>query len=353
MSLRRWAQHIDQLRYYAIQSGPNPVAYRLPDPVSNPGILPPHEEYRFLPWQDLLSEQSTPGLSLAQSEVEYLGRVDGGTGGVRIRRRWDIDSILIHIDSLAVHRQGFNLSFVMPYLRRIVQDQHITVDGRRQLHTHKHGLLGSGVLTQGARLSTYIVFPYMPLTTDSTQLSRAEQCFWLDEILLPALREVCPSDEIQHCPLSALDAQCQAGAKAERVVKGRHEPIHLQICLSEVRLGPLWESIRRRIDEPIRRARSPSSTPFQPYRDPILFVCGHGVKLLFKADTVAQARTGIGAFLDIGFHSNRLHPDQVWLDLGLEDMPQTPADGEPGKSRFSPPRGVMDSFPDYNLTEMR
>ena len=210
------------------------------------------------------------------------------------------------------------------------------MDGRPQLHLHKHGLLGSGVLTQGVHLSTYIVFPYMPVTTSSTQLTWAEQRFWLDEILLPALWEVCPSDEIQHCPLSALDAQCRARANAERVVKGRQQPIHLQVYLSEERLGPLWESIRRRIHEPIRRGRSPSSTPFQAYQDPILFVCGHGVKLLFKADTLAQARTGISAFLDSGFHSNQLHPDQVWLDLGLEDVPHTPANGEPGESRFSP-----------------
>lgn len=268
----------------------------------------------------MLSAQSDiPPLSFAESEREFLGRQ---TQDIHIRRVWDIDSLMIRLESLAVHRHGFNLSFIPSWTRRVTQPHHFTIDGW-EVSKKKHILLGSGIAAQGSRLSTYIIFPHMPLDSDVTQLSDREQAFWVEQIVLPSLRAVGRSDEIHHYPHTFADVKCRAYAKQEQLIKGTHQPINLDTFLPEAKLAPVWEEILRRIHDPIR-GRASDEAQFRPYQDPVIFVSGHGLKLLFKGETLADVKTQIVGALDTYFYRDRLHGDDVWLDLGIEDVPETP-----------------------------
>jgi hypothetical protein len=295
-------------------------------------LLHLHEKHRYLPWQTLLSTQSgIPPLSLVESEHEFLTRHERD---IHVRRVWDIDSLMARLESLAVHRQGFKLSLTASWTRRVAQPHYFTIDGW-EVYKKKHVLFGSGIAAQGSHLFTYIIFPYMPLDSDVTQLSDSQQEFWFDRIVLPSLHAVARPDEIHHYPHSFEDAKRRAYATQERVIKGTRQPINLEVFLPEAKLAPVWEEMLRRIHDPIR-TRAPDEAQFRAYQDPVIFVSGHGLKLLFKGETLAHVRTEIIGALDIYFHRDRLHGDEVWLDFGIEDVPETPPN--------SPDRGTYLKF---------
>ena len=160
-------------------------------------------------WKSLLAggEEEILRLSFPLSEIESPEL------NYEIQRRWDIDSFIAHAATLGVHRGGFSLSYKPSYLRRIVQNQRVTICGY-QVHKLKQLRLGHGLLAGGFGYDCHVFFPHMPLGKgQSTHLSNSAQSIWLDHIVLPSLRATCPPDIVQHHPCSFADANFKANVK--------------------------------------------------------------------------------------------------------------------------------------------
>jgi hypothetical protein len=77
-----------------------------------------------LPWQAQLSAgDDAPTLSIAKTEDFFLD--SPAAAGLRILRRWNVDSFVARVISLGVYRHGFRFSYLPPFLSRETQDQHV------------------------------------------------------------------------------------------------------------------------------------------------------------------------------------------------------------------------------------
>ncbi|KAJ9649808.1 hypothetical protein H2199_000587 [Coniosporium tulheliwenetii] len=82
-------------------------------------------DFRNVPWRPLLAGERRPS-EAKQSRFQGTDR--------DIDRRWDVDSFIARVTTLAVHRGGFDLAYRPPFLRRITQNQRVRINGH---HIHK------------------------------------------------------------------------------------------------------------------------------------------------------------------------------------------------------------------------
>ena len=113
-------------------------------------------DYRHIPWQSLLAggDENPPKLSFLKSENRFKGPE------IQIRRRWDIDSFIARVTTLAAHRGGFNLAYRPPFLRRITQNPRIRIQGYK-VHKLKQLRLGEGLAAGGFGYECHVFFPHM------------------------------------------------------------------------------------------------------------------------------------------------------------------------------------------------
>ena len=242
------------------------------------------------------------------------------------------------MDSLVAFRNGFTLSLLAFYTRRVTQRQHIRFDGW-EVYQKKHAFLGTpaGSAAFGLRLQAHIVFPNMSVDA-STQLTDQEQERWLDRVLLPELRAIGSSDELHHYLFSFQDIKRRAQTNQEQRISGRHQALDIQVHLAEDKLAPLWTKILHIISDSIRNEGGRFS-PLRAYQDPALVVSGHGLKLLFKHDSPAAVKDRLFTVMEACFNHQYYREDQIWVDLGMEDVPARPYDHpQPGAYRGLIPR---------------
>jgi hypothetical protein len=251
---------------------------------------------------------------MAKAEQEYLTQPDSAE--VKIQRSCDVDSFLARITTLHAHRGGFNLGYYPPFVRRITQDQQIRIQGRK-VHQLKNLRFGSGVFSQGFNYDCFVFFPRMPtkMNTD-THPTDVQQAFWIDRIVLPALRESCPNHVIQHHPRSFAEAKARAQVKQEALMKGTKQALDPRYLIPEEFLAGFWSEV-------LERVRTMDTEQGNEYQDLFLMVIGHDLKLVHGALSGDQTRARFFRYIDTCF---RFQPDifpveDCWLDLGWEDTP--------------------------------
>ncbi|KAJ9655921.1 hypothetical protein H2201_008702 [Coniosporium apollinis] len=287
-------------------------------PLDLPTIASRNEDpndHRHIPWKPLLAggDENPPKLSFQKSESRFK------TPDIQISRRWDIDSFIAGTPTLAVHRGGFNLAFRPPYLQRITQNPRIRIQGH-ETQKLKQLRLGQGLAAGGFGYECHVLFPHMVVKKrGETHLSNRAQRVWIDHIVLPALKRSCPSDVYQHHPHSFLDADCKARVKQECFATGTGQAMDIRYVIPESYLDTFWAEVQRLSYEHAGDGRVPRDA----FRNPVLVISGHGLKLFTKRDTLEQARNDFLSHLNQCFHfdTERLPPEDCWLDLGLEDTP--------------------------------
>ena len=106
--------------------------------------------YRWL--DSLAGGEHPPRLCLERSSL--------AKGSFRLSRTWDLDAFILPVNSLAAHKEGFQLSYYPRYTKMITQDWHVLVKGY-EARACKHIRLGRGMYSMG--WDTYVFFPRRPL----------------------------------------------------------------------------------------------------------------------------------------------------------------------------------------------
>lgn len=285
-------------------------------PLDLPTIASRNEDsndHRHIPWQSLLAggDENPPKLSFSKSENRFEGR------DVRIHRRWDVDSFIARATTLAAHRGGFNLAYRPPHLRRITQNPRIRIQGH-QIQRLKQLRLGQGLAAAGFGYECHVFFSHMAVQKGGeTHLLDRAQAVWVDHIVLPALEHSCSSGVYQHHPHSFADADFKARIKQECFTTVTGQAMDIRYVIPESCLDAFWAEIERLSYEHPGDGRVPRDA----FRNPFLVISGHGLKLYTKRDTLELARNDFLRHLGqcVNFDTERIPPENCWMDLDLED----------------------------------
>jgi hypothetical protein len=321
MSLDEYCGYHLDLSYHDVESAPageHSQRRLLPHPLQSQSLLSCDENSSRFPWRLLLAGgDDPPRLSLVKAEQECLGLP--GVTGLKIQRSCDVDSFLARITTLAAHRGGFNLAYYPPFLRRITQNQYIKIHGYK-VHKMKNLRLGTGAFSQGLNYDCHVVFPHMPVPSKAeTHLTDIQQAFWIDRIIVRALRHTCPNHIIQHHPRSFGDAKAKAVVKQEAFFQGSKQAMDPRYLIPEEFLSIFWEEVLRLVEaavvaEPERGGE---------FRDLFLVVSGHDLKLIHGSSSGERTRSRFLHYLDtcFDFQPDIFPEDDCWLDFGWEDTP--------------------------------
>jgi hypothetical protein len=238
-----------------------------------------------------------------------------------------VDSFIARVTDFHAYRSGFKLFYIASFLLHESQSQHLKLDGGCEIHLCKNLCLGFGVLAEGS-FRTFVVFRYMSTAKTGTHLTEEEQEFWIDEIVLPVIRQTYESDVIQHLPHSYAAAKRKAYVKQEKHLSGAQHAINLYAILPDDGLGQFSANLQEYIRAGIQRAPE----RFRPYQDPLFVVTGHDLKLKFKRNMIAEQRATFLQFLRtcFRFRPEYFPEEDCWLDLGIEDTPTAGSCGSSG-----------------------
>jgi hypothetical protein len=269
----------------------------------------------LLPWRKLLAggTGNIPKLSFCKSERGF-SRAD-----CTIQRRWDVDSFIARATTLAVHRGGFSLNFKPRFLNIIKQNQRVLIQGY-QIHKLKQVHLGRGLLAAGFDYNCHIFFPHMP-QSETTQLKNEVLSIWVDRIIIPALKSACPTDVLHHMPRSYLHADGKANVKHEAFITSTGIAMDVRYTIPEKYLDKLWSQILQGANDFIGEGKVAADA----FSEPFLVISAHGLKLSTKEDTCAATCEGFRTHLNQCFHTDagQFAWEDCWLDLGVEDVPNT------------------------------
>lgn len=200
--------------------------------VARHGRLPTYtpETVGAVNWQYLLAGVSSldrsdrpdplqPTNSQMSLERSCLYHTPQGHGVLAVERWWDIDAVLMPLHSLQAHRHGVQICYSPRFGSTISSDLHtpVTPAGIRPVNC-KHIRLFRGVGATG--FSTYICFPNLPVAhtrragrQDILQrctLTKDEQTYLIDRVVLRAIRAVYPSRITNHHPRTWREANDRA-----------------------------------------------------------------------------------------------------------------------------------------------
>lgn len=275
---------------------------------------PRHPDGRQIDWQEMLcseTEDTDPAiLNIANSEFDFLDKFKPDP--VQVRRQWDVDSFIARVTTLAVHSKSFYLSYRPSFLKRITQNLQVSLNGL-EVHKYKNIEFGFGALT-AKEYHCHVVFPKMVLGHDrNTHLSVAIQTRWFDEIVIPSVNAVCPTDVLQHHPRSYADAVTKSEIKKEIYPGSIDKAISLHGVIQHCYLQDVWNEI-------VRLASRPKMSEFNGL---FLIISGHDLKHSTKQPTALRCRENFLSDLQRSFHCfpDNFPPEDCWLDLGIEDTP--------------------------------
>ncbi|OJD30059.1 uncharacterized protein BKCO1_670002 [Diplodia corticola] len=182
-----------------------------------------------VPWEEILAgggegENPLPSLSLLESELEEEELRDAPVG-----RSWDVDSFIAEINGLSAYREGFKLAYRPPYMRSIKQNQRVLIRSRK-LHRTRQLRLGTGT-SSSTFYNCHVFFPNMPVWNEEVHVSDVFQKEWIDRIVAPSLRLVCPPDVVQHHPVSFQDADNKSKVRRQDFVSGTSAAIDVQYTI--------------------------------------------------------------------------------------------------------------------------
>ena len=326
-------------RYLTLRRWVNGIRRDCPNPFRSTTIddsIYQLDEQGPIPWKDILGaelhvedldnedelHQQQPYLSLHDSQPT------NSEGVLRSfpfspQRTWDIDAIILRVKSLNVFQTRLNIDYLPSYTLNFHRDAHVRIRGRRP-DRMKHLCIGTTPSAQHFRL--YIFFPELPVTAGAKEsyLNLDEQQVWVDDILLPALRVVCPANVVQHHPHSFEEARTKALGYQREGSSGKDRYIHRMSYVVDAKfLGPLWEKIRSLTY--LREAApdlAPGGRPLRAqFTDPILMLWSYGTKLSFRDASPVACRDKLEQDLRMVFNEEEIDWRKAWVDLAYEDTP--------------------------------
>ncbi|KID81132.1 hypothetical protein MGU_11489 [Metarhizium guizhouense ARSEF 977] len=227
----------------------------------------------------------------------------------RLQRTWDVDSIICYSLCLSINR-GLYVSYFPQVSRNIHSSVHVYHQGK-PLHSIPHLRLGSG--RQSPQFGVYVFFPGITHANRTTSyLTNDERRLWIDKLLLPAIRSLCPLDVIQHHPRSYDDAESKAHSRRREACSGamRHD-IDMHHYLPQEYLEPIWRHIVI--------ASGSASPDLTMFRDMFIILSAKNIKLEARSSTFQGCRNNTIAHLRKVLDWSKADLSNTWIDVGLED----------------------------------
>ena len=254
---------------------------------------------------------------------------------VSVKRCWDIDALILPLTSLAAHRFGFQFIYNPRFTKTLTQSWHTPV-GRSRIHGTKCKHLRIGRALGASEFDTYLFFPSLPLNNAGTNrsrrskkpkreqlyLTREEQTYWIDSVVIPALREVYPQDILQHHPRSFTEASSRSRARQkENVTAVDRSFSELAYFLpnndrTDRSLQPedppdlarLWDAIKQRL----------RANPL--WSDAQLVAVTYGCKTQYRKQALPQLQDLLERNLTDRFDRSFIDFPFVFVDLAYEDI---------------------------------
>ena len=228
----------------------------------------------------------------------------------KIERTWDIDSFMARITTLAAHKRAFRLAYKPHFIQRITQSDRVSF-ADCEAHKTMQLRLGCSVADAGYHIDTHILFPLWPVY-NTTHPSDESQSLFYDIIIFPSLRSVCPNDVLHHHPGDYSEVEGKASVKREINIARSGYPIDPKYIAPHRHLAAFWSEVLRRLSNGPRN-----------FRDPILILAGHDLKLITKESTAGEARARFLNALEDLYDTRQeiMPPQEAWLDFGAEDVP--------------------------------
>ncbi|KAJ9655720.1 hypothetical protein H2201_008738, partial [Coniosporium apollinis] len=204
---------------------------------------------------------------------------------------FDIDAFVAEAASFEALR-GFRFSYYPKAVQNLDKPIHIWFHGR-QLHQCRHIRFGEALHAQSFWI--YIGFPRMPRTRE-TYLTEVQHALWIDEVVLPSLREVLPPTSMQHLPPSWAHGASKMKAKHNehktRDVGGT-DPIHYPV--KEQYMPGLWERMREKL----------SKSCLAEFRGMFMVIQAYGTKLVWNDSNFSRLRddfkTSLNSIVNIDY----------------------------------------------------
>jgi hypothetical protein len=299
-----------------------------------------HVDWKSLYGAKDLLHRDRGQLNFKLSQDEAFRRLGGR---ISLKRRWDVDSVMFRTTTLGVFNEGVELCFFPPFDRSIKQDPNVTFNGCK-VHDCKNLLLAYGGASL-IRWDCHLVLPKIQKTSrfDTRQLTHEQMAFWVDKILLPAVRAVCDGDKTNHLPRTFAEVRNRAYTRGETTVvnhyqkagptDGSVETVGIGLSragkyasigcyLQQEDLDEVWKEVLATIQ---RGLASDSDARFADFEGCFLVVSSHGTKMATKGrdHTLNSARTKFKALFDRAFDTRPeiIPREDFYIDNGHEITP--------------------------------
>lgn len=267
----------------------------LPDSMTESKHAPLPSAGEDLFWKKVLTGgDCPPKVNIAKSH-----RVDPDLSVI-----FDIDAFIAEAASFEAVR-GFRFSYYPKAVQNLDKPIHIWFHGR-QLHQCRHIRFGEALHAQSFWI--YIGFPRMPWVRE-TYLTEVQHALWIDEVILPSLREVLPLTSMQHLPTSWAHGASKMRAKHNehrtRDVGGT-DPIHYPV--KEQYMPGLWEHMLAKLSKP----------SLAEFRGMFMVIQAYGTKLVWNDSSFSRLRDDFKTNLDSILNVDHLVLSKTFVDVGKE-----------------------------------
>lgn len=271
----------------------------VPDAIDST-VLPSEagEEERHVDWFSILSGgERRPHLCLEMSQENAPS----------IRRTWDVDSIICWASCLSIIR-GLYLSYFPLPTRNLSTNVHVSHQGKA-LNPIPHLRLGSG--RQSPEFDVFVFFPGVSHACRTTSyLTKDEHRLWVDRLLLPAIREVCPQDVIQYQPRSFDDAESKTYSRRRENISGKaRNNMDMHHYLPPEYLEEIWRHI----------CRSAQQSDLVKFQGLFIVLSAKNIKLQARSPNFQDCRTNIIDHLRQILDWSKADLSNTWIDVGIED----------------------------------
>ena len=182
-------------------------------------------------------------------------------------------------------------------------------------------------------MRTHIFFPNLEVK-ETNHLSDQEMGAWVTHVLIPSIAEVYPWSARQHHPQSWGDVLSKANRKEQIYLNSREQgSIDYRQALynGNGELEALWRAIYRRCNtrvgriEALVRKGDSWHLPEFPFRNPLLLVIGHDLKLLRCSENLTGIADVSRALFKDSFHFDEetFPSGDRWVDWAEEVTPKS------------------------------
>ncbi|KAL8741484.1 MAG: hypothetical protein Q9190_005916 [Brigantiaea leucoxantha] len=256
-------------------------------------------------------------LSIAKSELPSLYPY-------RIIRTYDIDSSIFVLSSLQACRSTIEVAYNPPHFKTLTHTLRFTVrlsHDRKyksgEIHKLKNICFAS--LADHKGYTVHIFFPHMHVGVKGINtLNSAQKTAWVDNILIPAMKEVLPKDILHHHPASCADAVAKSLAKSESGAAQR-VPTELRYDVPEQYLGRLWENIEQNCS---LYQTTDSTVPDNAFYEPILLLSMHNSKIRTRYQSTSCVLEENFRHLTSILNFSYVDMENSYQDFGFEDTPE-------------------------------